>query len=241
MSFNRFTALAVSVLLFAAQGCMRIEDGIGAVIVATSVQSFGTVAVGGSKSVTYLLKNEGDFKATSFSVSGTISAPFSLVSTTCLSLLDIGQGCEVVVAFSPTAAGEVTQSVGIDFNDGADNRHYDLSLTGTGVVGAHLAIEGILPYSFGVVYFGGAPGTHTFNVVNDGTSTASGISVSVSGTGFSLGSNNCGATLAVGVGCSFDVLFTAPGVGPYSGKATVQSSGLSDVEANVTATGAPML
>ena len=75
---------------------------IGITITATNA-SFGSVPIQSSSNMTVTITNSGTRTATSFAINnGSVSAPFSVVSTTCSSTLAGGASCAVVVQFSPT-------------------------------------------------------------------------------------------------------------------------------------------
>ncbi len=231
MNSKRLAALALGIF-FSLSACMRIDDGIGAVLIVESLQNFGTIGVGETKNISYLIRNSGEFKATAFSIP-TISAPFSLVSTTCSTSLEVGESCDLTVAFSPTSPGEVVQSVLVEFNDGAEVRRYEFSLVGTGTAGAALSIGESSPVDMGIAFFGIAK-TRDITLTNNGAGAATSLNVTISGSGFSITGNTCGSSLAAGSSCTFTVRLFSMTIGPATGQVTASAASTTSLLVDIT-------
>jgi hypothetical protein len=171
---------------------------------------------------------------------------FTLVDTTCPSILYGGQTCEANVAFAPTLAGDAFGSFDVIYDDGrgkdaaAGVEAFTLAqiassnLTGVGLAGGALTLPG--PIELGAAPVGGAAVTRTVELRNTGTRPVTVASVTVSAP-FTL-VNNCNAPIAPGAGCSLVIGFAANAPGSFTGSLTIVSdaSGGSG-EVSVHATG----
>lgn len=72
-------------------------------------------------------------------------------------------------------------------------------------------------------YVGDTDGPSTFTLTNSGNTTASAVSLAIP-TAWYISSNTCGATLAVGASCTFNMNFRPSAVQVYDGFLVVSSS-----------------
>lgn len=75
--------------------------------------------IGSNNSVTYTITNNGNMTVTGVGVSG-ITAPLSLVSTTCGSTLTAGSSCTVDLNLTPATVGNQNGAAIFTYNDGAN-------------------------------------------------------------------------------------------------------------------------
>jgi hypothetical protein len=95
--------------------------------------------------------------------------------------------------------------------------------------------------AYGEVALGQSSGEALFTMVNMGESPSGPATVSVSGSGFVLSSNGCGAQLPGGGACSVTVRFQPQAVGPAAGVLTAQANPGGSATASLSGTGTAML
>ena len=191
--------------------------------------SFGNQAVGTSSTAQLVtLTNSGTATLTiaSVAVTGTNSADFSQTNN-CGTSLAAGANCTLNVTFKPTTTG--TRSASLSVTDNATGSPQTVALTGTGTAPAVTFSPTSL--SFGNQSVGTSSAAQLVTLSNSGTATLTITSIAVSGTNsadFSQ-TNNCGASLAVGLSCTVSVTFSP------------QASGTRNATLSVTdnATGSP--
>ncbi len=99
--------------------------------------NFGDVAVGAqSATVSLTVTNTGTSNVSAVTFS-TVAAPFTLISSLCPSTLSIGASCTASFRFDPTAAGLVSQTLTVSFDDNGTPR----SASGTLAAGGTLPIQ----------------------------------------------------------------------------------------------------
>lgn len=170
--------------------------------------SFGSVAVGSSKPMTFTLTNTGTASVTVSQLTVTGSA-----FTVALSLpitLSTGQNTTITVTFSPQSSGTATGRLAI-VSDAPTAP--TISLSGTGVVPSLTVMPAV--FSFGDVYVGTAQ-------VLGGTLTASGANITVSsgsatGTPYSLTAVQFPVTIPDGQSVAFNILFAPLTAGAAQG------------------------
>ena len=124
---------------------------------------FLNVAVGGFRDVTFTVTNSGDAQATS--MGSTLTAPYSFKDGSfpgtggdCSSTLDGISGtntCTLVVTFSPIATGlAITQTLNLNYNDGAAAQITPKGLTGNALPAALITMDQADPYDFGTIAAG---------------------------------------------------------------------------------------
>ncbi len=178
---------------------------------------FGTAGLPMTHSL--MISNLGGADATSVVLSG-LSAPYSITQNLCGSSVAKGSQCTLTVTFAPTATGTFAQTLTVGYSDAVGAQpSISRAFTGVGTRDALLAIVdnpggGV---SGGAFDFGtaGQPIDHSFSVVNNGPTQATGLTLRALGAGFSIKQNSCGATLGSSASCTIDVLFTPPGAGSF--------------------------
>ena len=148
---------------------------------------------------------------------------FAVVSNTCVEPLQATtppSNCTIGVTFTPVAAGASVGS--LTLTDNAPNNPQIILLTGTG---AAEPIATLAPTSltFASQTLNTPSALQSVLLTNTGTAPLTGISIGVTGTNstdFSQ-NNNCGATLAVGLSCTINVIFTPAAAGTRTATLTV--------------------
>ena len=98
-------------------------------IAAPASLAFGSVTVGGNKTLIATINNAGTANLTISGVSNPV-APFSVAGNTCATVAP-GASCQVSVLFAPTAVGSFSSSLAVSSND-PDQPQASIALTGTG-------------------------------------------------------------------------------------------------------------
>jgi hypothetical protein len=179
--------------------------------------SFSGINVGSSSSKSVTITNSGTTSATISQVAvnakdftaGGITTPLSLA---------VGSSAVLSVTFAPTAAESISGNITLSTSQGTS--------AVVGVSGSSLqpALT-ITPSSasFGNVTTGSSS-SQTIQLTNSGTGTLSITQVSVTGSGFSLGSLSLPVSLTAGQSQSFNVPFAPSSTGTMSGSVTVVSN-----------------
>lgn len=171
-----------------------------------------------SSSQTITVQNTGTLDLTVTNVQ--VTGDFSIVSNSCPSSLASQATCSIQVAFTPTATGMRTGTVGVLCN--VPSGEFLVTLEGTGTAPASVVLSpGSL--SFGPEEIGKTAAAQYVTISNTGSSAASLSNVNVSGD-FLLASNTCGTTIAVASGCTVAVTFKPTASGSRSGSLTVTDS-----------------
>jgi hypothetical protein len=193
-------------------------------ITETDPYDFGSVTQNGSDTHVFTLQNTGGVTATSVGGTGLV-APFTFLGGsfpgtggTCGGSIAASASCNIVVEFAPTITGVQSDSIEINYIDGAAPQTSTRDVQGTGIPPANITISGADPVDFGLIAVNGTTSL-TFTLTNSGSSLATGLTEvglappfdflggSYPGTG-----GNCGATLAAGGGTCNIVIQYAPTV-----------------------------
>lgn len=178
----------------------------------TGTGAFGDVTIGLDSTHSLTVSNTGDAPATAVALVGP-SAPFSVTSNNCGLSIAPGGSCQVDVKFTPTVTPRSLDSVGFTYEDGVSAQSVSLSLSGTGLAPASLGFSPTDNHGFGNIIVGNTS-AQTFTMTNSGQTGAS-LTLTGPSAPFSLTSNACGATLAAGANCQFEVTY-APTVNSAS-------------------------
>jgi Abnormal spindle-like microcephaly-assoc'd, ASPM-SPD-2-Hydin/Beta-propeller repeat len=138
----------------------------------------------------------------------------------CGGIMSPQASCTVTFTFTPQAAGTLTST----YSTGdLDNQSNLLTITLTG--GATAATVSVSPTSlaFGSVA-DGSTATQSVTLTNSSDSALPISGATVSGTGFSLTNNTCGASVAANATCQYSVTFSPTEQGPYAGTLTIADS-----------------
>lgn len=244
-------ATQVNVTGIGALASLAISDGPS--------YNYGNQAVGSTTSKSYTVSNTGEWDASSMADAMALAAPFEFAGGTypgtggnCGTSLLAGATCTIVVEFSPTALGAVSDTIVLDYDDGATAQTATRDVSGTGSL-AVLSISDGATYDYGTH----APLTNhskTFTVTNTGAIGATAMAdagglaapfdfkgASYPGTG-----GTCGATLAPAATCTVVVDFDPTVAGSFSDDIDIEyndgqglqnaTRGLSAVAATATIT-----
>jgi hypothetical protein len=179
--------------------------------------SFASVNAGSSSSKNVTVTNSGNSSLTisqitvnakDFTASG-IATPVALAS---------GQSAVMSVSFKPTASENVTGNITVSSSQGSSAI---LAVSGDGVQPGLTSTPSSA--SFGNVTVG-SPSTQTFKLTNSGTGTLSISQVSVSGSGFTVGTLSLPLSLNSGQSTTFNVQFGPASAGTASGNLTIVSN-----------------
>lgn len=159
-----------------------------------------------------------------YAMSGDGSLDYSLSTSSCYvgTSIAIDGSCTISVTFSPRSTGLSKATITITSNAPTAS----VSLQGSGKPKpAPVATWSSLTLPFGAQTVGGIYPTRKLTLTNTGTADLLISSVSVSGAGFSLDSQNCPATLTQTASCTASVRFDPTTAGAsYSGNLTVSST-----------------
>jgi hypothetical protein len=203
-----------------------------------------TLAGSTSAAQTISLSNTGGANATGIVVA--VTAPFArptgTAGGTCAAALSAGSTCTINVVFSPNTVvasiGTATISASVTVTGSP------VSLTGTGTAVTRTATVSPSPLAFGVWPTGVASTAKTLTVTNTGNSPLAGGAFTLGGgtpqpfthpTGTAGGT--CGAALAVGASCTYNVVFTPASAVAYSRTLTVAYTGATVTGSPVSLTG----
>ncbi len=186
---------------------------------------YGNQALNTSTDFIFTVSNTGGVAATSMSGAG-LAAPFSFkggaypgTGGSCSASLAPSSTCTFVVTFNPTTTGIFSDTVEIDYNDGATTKQATRDVQGSGTNQAVITIsEGPL-FDYGIKSLGSVT-DHIFVLENTGGLNATGVA----GTGlaapftFKDGSypgtgGTCGATLAAAANCTLVVTYSPTSTG----------------------------
>jgi len=185
-----------------------------AVTLSTTAQSFPVTVVNPSAGYAWspaqaiTLTNSGTaaLNLTSITLSGTNPTSFSEINN-CPGSLAMSASCTILTRFAPTASG--SRSATLVFTDNASPTTQDVTLTGTGVSAAPLALSTSV-LSFGTVPPGTISAPQAVTVTNGSSTTPINLtSIALSGTGAAsfVEVNNCGTMLAASSSCIILVEF----------------------------------
>jgi hypothetical protein len=187
---------------------------------AVSSANFGNVLVGSTAgAVSYLVKNVGTSPATGLALSlgGANAANFAISATTCGTTLAVNATCSVSVTATPSA--RVAHAANLVAASNATNPSMSLPLAVTGIQSV-IALRNTtntanmppLPFGDQLVHTASVPSASApqqFRVYNNGDATATGLSVTESGTnpGQFTTTSDCGTSLAAGAFCTVTSVF----------------------------------
>ena len=211
--------------------------------------SFGNSNVGAATAVQSIsLKNNGNAALTGIkaTLTGANAGDFSQ-TTTCGSSLVAGAGCQVTVAFKPTASGPRTATVSIAdsatgpwaispdsifyceqsganvpaVTDSTSCAPQSIAITGVGVAAAAVSLSPT-SLSFASTSVGSASSAQTITLKNAGTATLTISSISETGSASDFPATiGCGASLASGASCTILVTFKPTATGARSATVAV--------------------
>lgn len=197
--------------------------------------TFGSAQIGASTARTFTIINSGSANLVSLGVTkdGAQASDFT-VSTLGVSSLTPGQSATFTVTFAPTAVGTRNAAVHISSND-ADENPFDISMTGQGDAAApEIVVEqpagvGLTDDNSTIVFpvaSVGGTSVKTITIRNTGLASLTELAASLDGP--NSGEFVAGAlgttTLAPGGATTFNVTFTAAGLGTRSAALRIASN-----------------
>ena len=164
----------------------------------------------------------GNLVITAISISGGNASSFSQTNN-CGTVAPLGT-CTINVTFTPQVAGSLSSSVSVTDNAPGSPQSVPVSGTGNGV--------GVISFNptslaFGNATVGSPTSALSTTVKNTGAATLTLTSETLTGTNagdFSISSNTCGSTLAVGASCVVSVTFTPGAAGARTANLTFTNS-----------------
>ncbi len=190
---------------------------------------FGATGVAVTRQI--LVRNIGAAQATAIADGGGLASPFAYAAGTfpgtggdCGAALDSGATCSVNVTFAPITVGQFNGTLTLKYNDGTGVQNSARTLSGSGVDTALVRLRDCdqcgsggggnqPPFDYGTA---GAPVSHTFTVVNEGSVEATmladagglGNNFAYQGGQFPGTGGTCTARLGIGGNCTVVVTFT---------------------------------
>ncbi len=212
-----FSPLAVS-LSGAATGGPTVPLSITPAALTFSATGVGATSV--AKVVTVTNNSAGTITISGINASGNFGASGS-GTTPCGGALAKSAKCTLSVTFTPSGTGAVKGALAI-VSSGSGSPQI-VGLSGTGAIPVTLSPTS-LTFSAQSVGTTSAPKTVTLTNNSGGTLSISSLAASGDFVATPSGATPCGATVASGATCTFDVVFTANVKGAISGAATATHS-----------------
>jgi hypothetical protein len=209
-------------------------------LVVTPVQlTFGAVALGSNSAAQQLTVSNpgtGTLQGLSFAT----TAPFSVGTGSCGSLLLPGGTCQAPVIFAPAAGGSQNGTVTVSTTS-LGVAAVQVPVTGSGLAPASLSLSPAT-ITFPGTATGIASAAQTITVSNPGGGALSGLSLVISGAAsgdFAIHSTSCAGTLTAGGSCSIAVVFTPSLTGGRQAVLTASSTtaGVASATAILNGTG----
>jgi hypothetical protein len=221
------TILDINVPASAAGFCLGGASAASLAINEGPSYNFGNVTALGSSDKTFTVTNSGGLTASSMSGAG-LATPFTFkggsypgTGGTCGASLAGSATCTVVVNYSPTAVGLLSDTIELSYNDGSTTQSATRAVNGTGITASTLAISDGASFNFG----NAAVNTitdKTFTITHAGASSATSIAGSglaapftFKGGSFPGTGGTCTTTLTSG-SCTMVVTFNSSSAGAAS-------------------------
>ncbi len=182
--------------------------------------SFGNVVVGSNTTQTIRLQNIGTSQVTISSIAPSV-ASVAISGITLPANLGPGSSATITAAYKPTAAGSAAGKLTVTSN--AVGSPTIINLSGTAAAATIQLTPSTTNLSFGNVTVG-ASGTNQLTVKSTGNTNASISKVTVTGTGFVLGSSAANVILDPAQSQSYTVNFDPKATGSVTGTLTITSN-----------------
>jgi hypothetical protein len=193
-------------------GVLPATDALAPLNLSFGPQVLNTAS--GTQSVT--LTNTGD--AALVLIAGQITSGDFTVVNGCGNSLNGHASCKMLVAFVPTAVGENSGILTVT----DEYRSQIVTLNGFGIAPAGVSLSPVSTVAFGVAGVGQTTAAQTVTLTNNGGVPLLIQSMAVTGDfAVAVGGNTCGATLAVGVACTVQMVFAPTVAGARAGSFTV--------------------
>jgi hypothetical protein len=214
-------------------------------VVDPSSYNFGNVVIGTTPSPTVVITVHNDGGAAGGIITvGNLAAPFTR-TTTCSTTVPLAAGasCTITVIYIPTAPMPSNATLTITTSlAGVVVNGAPVALSGTGIPAVRTVTVAPASVAFGSVPYGNTSAARTLTVTNTGNIALAGGTFTFGGTtpaAFARAGagGNCGATLAVGASCTYNVVFS-----PAASNAatTALSANLTVAYTGATVTGSPV-
>jgi hypothetical protein len=226
-----------------------VEQPAGTDVSDGDSQSFGSVNVGSSATLTFTIKNTGDADLTGLAItkSGTHSGDFTVTGPAATSITGPSGSTTFTIQFAPTAGGSRTAAIAIASND-ANESPFNINLSGTGLApeiavednaSANIADGG--SKSFGSVNVGSSSSL-TFTIKNTGNANLTGLAITKDGAheaDFSITASPTAPVSGPSGSTTFTVQFTPSARGPRSAAIHIASNDPNEnpFDINLTGTG----
>jgi hypothetical protein len=162
---------------------------------------------------------------TGFSIAGPNAGDFAISQNNCGTTLTPSAGCTIYTTFTPSMVDAETATLMIA--DTATGSPQSVSLFGTGVTPVSQITFSQTSLNFGAKTVGTATSAQPISIYNYGNTVLNLTSFAIGGTNgsdFAISSNNCGATLGIGAGCSVFTTFDPTATGNRVGYLQVTDS-----------------
>ena len=184
-----------------------------------STLTFPSTSVGSTSAAMTATLFNGTTKSI-YLIQGTLTDSKDFTDSDNCGILSTQASCTITFTFTPQSAGTLTST----YSTGdLDNQSNLLTITLTG--GATAASVSVSPttLAFGSVS-DGSTATQSVTLINSNNSALPISGATVSGMGFSLTNNTCGASVAANATCQYSVTFSPTEQGPYTGTLTIADS-----------------
>lgn len=193
----------------------------------TTSLAFGSVTVGNSSSSRSVTLTNGGSAAIaiySIAVTGSQADDFAQ-SSTCGASLAPGAACDVALFFTPVSAG--AKSAVLSITDSATGSSQRISLSGNGAPAPGLGVSAN-SLTFGSLPVGNTSTGLFLVLTNTGTAAVTLASIGVTGSQAKdfTQSNNCGASLKLGMTCKVTLFFAPVSAGAKSAALTITDSAI---------------
>ncbi len=182
--------------------------------------SFGSVQVGGSKTLSATLTNTGGSSVNLTQAAA--SGGFTVSGLNLPATLDAGQSASLSVTFAPQSSGSASSSLVISSDASNGTLAIPLAATATAAAAPGTLTASPASFSFGSVQIG-ADKTLSATLTNSGSSSVSVTQATVSGSGFTVSGFTLPLTLAAGQSAAFSVDFSPKSSGAASGSLAITS------------------
>ena len=194
--------------------------------------SFARQALGSTssaKKVTITNKTGLAVTLNSWALTGTNSADFNVVASTCGGVLNVKASCTVSVAFAPQQTG--VRSAALTITDSSSNSPQSVSLAGTGILPVSVTPSSL---KFPTTKVGTTSSAKLVTITNHLPGTLAISSISPTGTNagdFAVQTTTCGSTLTAGSSCSVLVTFTPTATGTRVATLTISDGAVTSPQA----------
>jgi len=196
--------------------------GPATVTVSAASVAYGNVAVGNSKALKegVMVGNPVMFGVAS--ISGANAGDFKTGVDTCSGrTYAAGKTCEILVSFTPGSAAGTAETAMLTFITGAGATLQTVPLSGTAAAPLSYSPGSI---NFGTISVGKTSAVKTVTLHNGTAATTLSLSITASGSGFTISGGSCGSSLAADSSCTVTLSFTPSASGAVTGSLGIADS-----------------